>query len=111
MRIPVRNGIGTTELKLLPSGLENSADSKTAVRPSPIPKKSPSGALTAGVVAPSQYMSSRRPRSIFGLRSPKVIQMRRTVPLVARASASTALAPARIAIVGAPFLPPPVRAP
>jgi hypothetical protein len=54
MRIPVRKGIGTTVLRLRPSGFEKSADSNGTMRPSPMPKKSPSGALTAGVRAPSQ---------------------------------------------------------
>src|SRR5215212_6624485 len=110
MRMPVLNGMGTIELKLRPSGFENSADSKVIVRPRPCPKKSPTGALTAGVFAPSQYMSIRRPRSIRGLRSGKVIQMRRTVPLVFDASASTRLWPALIATVGAPLRPPLARA-
>src|SRR4051812_19281398 len=97
--------MGTKQLKLRPSGFEKSADWKAAVRPSPTPKKSPTGALTAGVAAPSQYMSIRRLLSIFGLRSQNVIHMRRPVPLVPFASASTRLSPAGTLIVGEPFRP------
>src|SRR5271154_55700 len=45
------------------------------------PKKSPNGTDTAGDVAPSQNMSRRTLRRVFGSRSGSVIQMRRTVPL------------------------------
>jgi hypothetical protein len=53
-RTPVRNGIGTTLTKLRPSGLEKSADSNGFISPALWRKKSPNGALTAGVAAPSQ---------------------------------------------------------
>ena len=49
MRIPVLKGMGTTVTRLRPSGLENSADWNGRISPSACPKKSPSGALTAGV--------------------------------------------------------------
>src|SRR5690349_12356123 len=94
MRMPLRNGMGTLALKLRPSGLENSADSNGKVRPRPTPKKSPSGASTAAVLAPSQYMERRRPRSIFGPRSFSVIQMRRTMPLPDSTAASVRDSPA-----------------
>ena len=110
MRIPVRNGIGTKQLRLRPSGFEKSADSNCAIWPSPTPKKSPTGALTAGLAAPSQNISSFRPRSICGLRSGIVIQMRRTVPEAFFASASTTLAPALMGMVGEPLRPPPACA-
>jgi hypothetical protein len=76
-----RNGIGTIVLNDRPSGLENSAFSKATVCPSAAPKKSPSGADTAGFSALSQNISSRSERSITGVRSPTVIQILRTTPL------------------------------
>jgi hypothetical protein len=94
-------------LRLRPSGFEKSADSNCAICPSPTPKKSPTGALTAGFAAPSQNISSLNPRSICGLRSGIVIQMRRTMPGLFFASASTTLAPALMGMVGAPLRPPP----
>jgi hypothetical protein len=103
--MPVLNGIWTNELKLRPSGLANRADWKGTIWPRPRPKKSPTGALTAGARTPSQYMSRRKERSIFGERSGNVIQMRRTVPLVPVASASTRLSPALMGTVAEPFRP------
>jgi hypothetical protein len=91
--MPLRNGMGTQQLKLRPSGLENSAFWNVTIRPSAWPKKSPMGTLTAGALAPSQNISRRRPRSILGVRSGMVIQIRRTVPLVRLASARTRVSP------------------
>ena len=88
-RIPERNGIGTTETRLRPSGLEKSADWNACISPSASPKKSPSGTSTAGVAAPSHVICSRSDLSITGLRSLSVSHMRRTIPLVPEASAIT----------------------
>jgi len=97
--------MGTQQLKLRPSGLEKSADWNVAQRPNPWPKKSPSGALTAGRSVPSQNISKRSPRSIRGERSLIVIQMRRTVPLVFSAWARTFCSPALSAKQGEPLRP------
>ena len=65
--MPVRKGMGAKQLKLRPSGEQKRALSKTVVRPRPIMKKSPKGALTAGflLMGPlSGYLSDR-----FGART------------------------------------------
>ena len=74
MRAPLRNGI---------------------VWPCEMLKKSPSGTLTAGLASPSQHISRRSERSIPGLRSLTVSQMRCTMP-VPLTSSRVALAPASI---------------
>jgi hypothetical protein len=81
MRAALRNGIGRVMLKDRPSGFWNSALSKGTARPRPTPKKSPMGAWTAGVAAPSQYISSRTSRRCSALRGiVPLIQMRCTRP-------------------------------
>ena len=54
IRAAFRNGIGIKQLKLRPSGSENRALSNAVRRPRPMPKKSPTGAATAGSASPSQ---------------------------------------------------------
>ena len=91
----VANGMGTQELQLARLGLEKIAEFKTVMRPSPCPKKSSSGALTAGFAAPSQKNSMRIPRATRAECGMSVItiHMRRIVPGRPCDSASTLLSP------------------
>src|SRR5690349_23168556 len=82
----VLKGMGMLQLKDLPSGSEKNSLSKGVLRPKPIPKKSPRGADTAGVLELSQYISKRNERSITGERSFTVSQMRRTIPAPLKSS-------------------------
>ena len=79
--------------------------------PEPKAKKSPSGALTAGLFDPSQNISIFKPLSIAGLRSLNVIQIRRTVPLTPSECASTNSALAFKETAGDPLRPPLACAP
>ena len=105
MRAAVRKGIGTVMLNDRPSGFWNSALSNGTARPSPIPKKSPIGALTAGVAARSQYISRRTSRRCSALRGMvPLIQMRWTMP-APRMSARSTLAPGGTTMNAAPLAP------
>src|SRR5690349_7347150 len=75
----VRKGIGTMQLKLLPSGSLRSADEK-ATGCNAAPKKSPNGTSTAGVEALSQYIRRRKDRNIMGDLSETVHHMRCRIP-------------------------------
>ena len=96
--------MGTTQLKERPSGDEKQAFSKVTMWPRLWQKKSPKGACTAGVLAPSQYISIFKPRKAAGSRLYSVAQMRRMVPLPSM-SASTRLLPAATPVAGAPLRP------
>ena len=103
-RAPLRNGIGTQQLNERPSGDEKQAFSKAVMWPRLWQKKSPKGAWTAGVCAPSQYISIFRPRSAAPSRFQSVAQIRRIVPLPST-SASVNVSPAAMPVHGAPLRP------
>ena len=102
---PDLNGIGIQQLKLLPSGLENRALSNVAILPRPWQKKSPKGALTAGLHWPSQYISNLIPLSVSGVRLFIVTHIRLTTPLQPQTSISVCSHPGSNMKLGDPFLP------
>ena len=76
-----KKGIGIYVLNDFPSGLENNAFSKGTMQPSVAQKKSPSGAETAGVLAPSQNISNFKDLNNSGVRSLTVIHILFIIPL------------------------------